>query len=714
MRINFVKGERLFIDEREYEFFNFVANEKGNDYPDDLQFMDKRDHRILVMPREEFDDFYLAGKLRWKSPIHHEGDEIPAEHCDDGDLRTLRQAFTKAFDEEPVSKTASALETLYGDVRQALGSKYKDTVYDRSGGTLARWLNQHGEPGNRPRKCMGDRHRRGPKASRRDPIVQRLLDEKAERYWADRKTTPKDIFIDVYNALKPVNEERAKNLKRLSISRTSVWRYLTSHCDYDKTRRRHGTRIANRMFMPLKGSLEAKRILDVAIMDHSWLDCHVIDDVHNLPCGRGYVTALIDVRSRMVLSHVISFTPPSVETAMACLRRAVRPKRDLAERFPDVRGEAPYGVPRTVLVDNGWEFSGGSFKDACEDAGITIQWAPVRTPEYKGIVERFFRTLNQILIHKLKGAMSLPVHELRELGIDPSAEAVLLLSELEELVYQAEVEVYGREFHSGIKAVPGEVWATRAGIDGIDYAPDLRALDHSLAKLGPNRVLSNAGIEFLGLQFCSESVHSLLQDMVPRARRRGTRRGTVSVKFKYWPEDLSKIAVWNAVSQKYVEVSCTDQSYAKGLSEHHHKQIAEYAKSKGLKFSSEDERCAARARLREKIESFATGRKIGDRRRAQRILADKQRVTAEALSNPASDQFPDNVTPIETVANRRKGDQPPRNSVRKTQKKRSGGGGDAPSPVASAQQSTLRPPSADPFASFDRGSLLKRYKGEQS
>ncbi|HVU19454.1 MAG TPA: DDE-type integrase/transposase/recombinase [Rhizomicrobium sp.] len=708
-RINFSKGDTVLIEEREHEFFNFVPSESGVGEQDDLQFMDKRDHRVRVMTRDEFDALYLEGKVRWKLTIDRKGNSIPEECCGDDDMRTLRQAFAKSFDEEPVSKTAVELTARYAEVRKSLGAKYLDRIYERSGGSLARWLKERGEPGNRPRKCMGDRRIRGPRESRRDPIVQRLLEEKAERYWDDPLVSAKDVYISVRTALKAINDERrVKSLEPFTIGRTSVWRYLTHHSDCDKTRRRYGARIADRMFKPLQGSLEAKRILDVAIMDHTWADCHVIDDVHNLPCGRPYITVLIDVRSRHILSYVIGFTPPSVETAMACLRRAVRPKRDLAERFPDVRGELPFGVPRTVLVDNGWEFSGGSFKDACEDAGITIQWAPVRTPEYKGICERFFRTLNQLLIHKLKGSVPMPVHQLREFGIDPSAAAIILSSELEELVLQAITEVYAREFHSGIKAVPEEVWKTRAEIDGIDYAADLRALDHSLAKLGPDRVLNNSGVEFLGLKFCSESVHGLLQAMAPRAPKRGTRRGTVRVKFKYWPENLSKISVWNTVSQRYVEVLCTDPTYANGLSEHHHKQIAEFAKAKGLEFSSEEERCAARTRLRDKIESFVTGRKIGDRRRAQRILADKQRVSAELPPRPANDAATPNVVPIETVANRKHGDQPPRNAVRKGKAKPAGKKQVTPK-IASPHQDSS--PTADPFELFNRGELLRRYKG---
>ena len=48
-----------------------------------------------------------------------------------------------------------------------------------------------------------------------------------------------------------------------------------------------------------------------------------------------------------------------------------------------------FGVPRTILADNAWENTGSSFVDACADNGISIEWAPVRRPEHKGILERF-------------------------------------------------------------------------------------------------------------------------------------------------------------------------------------------------------------------------------------------------------------------------------------------------------------------------------------
>ncbi len=153
----------------------------------------------------------------------------------------------------------------------------------------------------------------------------------------------------------------------------------------------------------------------------------------------------------------------------------------------------------------------------------------MRTPEYKGICERFFRTLNQLIIHKIIGSVPFPPHRLREYGIDPSADAVILLSELEELICQTIIEVYGREFHSGIKAVPEQVWRADQAVGCIDYAADLRALDLSLGKMGPQRKLSRCGIEYKGLTYRSDAVFDLLNDLLPRERKRGVSTSTVAV-----------------------------------------------------------------------------------------------------------------------------------------------------------------------------------------
>lgn len=715
-RMNITKDQRIRIRGREYQFFNAVPPANGNsDTPHDLQFRDVGDHRIECFTHAEFDTLYSNGDLVWWNAWERPHDDAPCEPCATGEActgceqcrdrrrRSAQQRLMQVFDENPVSKTDRALQAFLD--REA-ASWPADVGSIPKAATFRRMLREWGEAGDRRLKYIGDRRPRGVRKPRLDPLAEEVLWEKAEAFWTDRKVTCADVYAAVHVSLTAMNRDRAeRGLSAIGIpGRVTVWRMLTRHSDYDNMRRRIGARLAQRTFKPLKGKLEARRILDVAIMDHTVLDCFVVDDEHNVPVGRPYLTFLIDVRSRYPLAYILGFTPPSVETAMACLRQAVRPKDTLNEKHPDVAKWEVFGVPRTVLVDNGWEFTGRSFKDACEDAGISIEWAPVRTPEYKGIVERAFSTFNKQLFHKLKGGVPLKPHKLAEYGIDPQAEAVLLLSEIDELIHQYVVEVYGRTFHTGIKAVPEQVWRERQAIDGIDYAPNLRALDLALSKLGGMRSLDRKGIDFNNLNYSSDAVFDLLNQLLPRVGNRGRGWGTVKVKFKYWPEDLSRIAVWNPVDAAYVELPCTSMRYAKGLSEHHHNILGTYARSVGLNFATEEERCAAKARLNDKIGSFVNDRLISTRRRTQRL---KPRPIEQLRQDSLQSTSVDGTIAIETISTRRQGDHVFKSQPKYAKRRRA-----QPTPVskASPAPSNDSRPGADIFAGFDRQAILQEAR----
>ena len=283
---------------------------------------------------------------------------------------------------------------------------------------------------------------------------------------------------------------------------------------------------------------------------------------------------------------------------------------------------AGFGVPETIVVDNAWENTGSSFRDACADAGISIVYAPVATPEYKGVCERFFHTLNTLLFHRLPGGLPFTPQQRTKLGLDNEADAALLLSDVKRAIHQCIVEVYGRQFHKALQAAPEQVWRKEAQRHGRPYVDDLAALDVALARLVPSeRTLTRAGLVHNDLTYrAPEPLAGLLADLLPVQPPRAGRRGTARVKVKYHPEDLGKVYVWNAVRRRYVVLPCTQPLYAQGLSEHHHKLITAFARAEHLAFQSEDERCRARVRLQDLVLPAIPLGKVRDRQRAQRLL----------------------------------------------------------------------------------------------
>lgn len=674
-RINIGAGNRITIEGVDFVLENMVASQTPG-APDDFQFKDFRSHRIRLISQDEFDRLYAASKITVWDPKAGRGAACDVPPCDNGNecgsckpcaaaarqraLQQLMIVFDDARETHGISKTDIALQAF---LDQQSSNWPANVGPIPKAGVFRRLLRECGVPGDRRVRDLRPvvLKSRSKKPRMHQLVENALWDIADKKFWPNRKFTYGDLHADLVTEIAEINAERT--IKGLSLlqapSDTTVWRMVTQHSDFDHLRRRLGARVAGRMFQPLKGRLTASRILETAIMDHTWFDCHVIDDEHLVPVGRPYLTLLMDVRSRYPLGYVIGFTPPSVETALACLRTAVRPKHDLNERHPDVAPWEVFGAPQTVLVDNGWEFTGSSFQDACNDAGIAVTWAPVRTPEYKGIIERFFGTLNRKLIHKLEGAVPFKPHVLRELGIDPTKEAVLLLSDLDELIHQCVVEVYGRTRHSGIKAVPEQVWKERQHVDGIEYVSDLRALDLAMGRV-VERTLDRKGIEFSTLTYSSDEVFGLLNRLLPLAPRHGNSWGSVKVKVKYWPEDLSQVAVWDQSERRYVSLPCIDMEYAKGLSEHHHKKIGEFANANGLKFSTLEQRCFARSRLNQKIADLVQDRRISVRRQVQRLKT--------AVLNPAPSTLvqvgDQHMIEIETTSNRHSANTPPKSPAR--------------------------------------------------
>ncbi|MDB5433343.1 MAG: hypothetical protein JWP35_4459 [Caulobacter sp.] len=193
------------------------------------------------------------------------------------------------------------------------------------------------------------------------------------------------------------------------------------------------------------------------------------------------------------------------------------------------------------------------------------------------------------------------------------------MSLLERLICQCIIEVYGRETHRSLNAAPARIWREQAAKYGIQMAADLPALDRGLAKMGRWKTLSREGVKHNGLIYRGPVVSEMLNRLIPVEQKRGTRKGSVQVKYKFHPEDLSEIYVWDAVAARYITLPCTQPQYSRGLSEHHHKTLKDFAAAKNLAFTTEEQRCAARVRLQDSIRKLLPIDKVRTRSRAQRL-----------------------------------------------------------------------------------------------
>jgi len=91
-----------------------------------------------------------------------------------------------------------------------------------------------------------------------------------------------------------------------------------------------------------------------------------------------YLITILDDHSRYVVGSSV-FEQATVIEVVDVLRNAV----------------TKYGVPQTIVCDNGSQFTCTEFRRICQSIGLLIDYAPKNYPRYKGKIERFFRTTRE-------------------------------------------------------------------------------------------------------------------------------------------------------------------------------------------------------------------------------------------------------------------------------------------------------------------------------
>lgn len=547
--------------------------------------------------------------------------------------------------------------------------------------TVRRWVDERGAPGERHLNQMVSMAGRVPRRKRLPTEVRALMHEAALWYWSGHRWSIGNAYARFCQALVGLNSQRvADGYDPFGKPTAECFRLVVRGLECHETvREKYGARVANMRFKACGKGLTATRILQIGAMDHTMVDGVVIIDAdYKLPAGRPWLTVIVDVFSGCVVGFFISFEPPSIYSVMECIKRANRPKTNLprcADPFPILK--FIFGRFDELVVDNGREFAGAAMQDALADVGISLRLAPVASPTHKAIVERFFAALNTLVLQKLPGGVFRP-ELLRDLGYDPRKDASLTLAQLEDLIWHAIVLHHIRPPEG--KPLPrAQVWQADAEHHSIEVLDDDSQLDKMLGKVVYPCLVTRSGVALFGLHFHDRSkVEGLLEDLVPKESLRARRRGSAKarVKVKYNPANLSEIHVWNKVAGLYVTLPCTDERYAGGVSLWHHRKLQDWAKQKGLEFSSEEDRLSVQAQMIDKLEEDGPKLK-GKELRAFARLSNSAKLRARAAPDVAiayAQPRHDGLAPVivehqSMAADRSDGGQKPsRPSVRKKSK----------------------------------------------
>ncbi len=313
----------------------------------------------------------------------------------------------------------------------------------------------------------------------------------------------------------------------------------------ESVRRRHGSK-AVQPLNPIVGTYPTvTHPLEVVQMDHTRVDCIVVDAHTRQPIGRPFLTVGIDVYSRCITGVCLTLEAPSAVSVGLCLAHSVLDKTAYLQRL-GVEGEWPiWGKPDTVEVDNGTEFYSEALRRGCEQHGINLVHRPPSQPHFGGIIERLIGTLMQH-VHTVPGTTFSNIQERG--AYDAERHATLTLQELEKWLAFVIVGHYHNTAHRMLYEPPIE--RLKQGLLGTPEAP------------GPRPRIHNR--------------QAFLVDFLPLHRRKIQRHGFVLDHIGYYcnalrpwiaerhrlapfvirrdPRDISRIFVLDPERDVYVEV----------------------------------------------------------------------------------------------------------------------------------------------------------------
>lgn len=173
-------------------------------------------------------------------------------------------------------------------------------------------------------------------------------------------------------------------------------------------------------------------------IDATTADIYIVSEIdRSKVIGRPTVYIVIDVFSRMITGVYVGLESPSWNGAMMALDSMVADKVELCKKYNITIEEEDWPcsyLPEAIIADRG-EMEGHGVKNLIYNLDINIENTSPYRGDFKGIVERFFRTINERIESFLPGAI---MKDYRKRG-DPDyrLEAKLTLKEITEIVFRS-------------------------------------------------------------------------------------------------------------------------------------------------------------------------------------------------------------------------------------------------------------------------------------
>lgn len=466
-------------------------------------------------------------------------------------------------------KNVNSLENNKPLLQEMFESTYFSKV---SVSSVYRWI-KHFQQSDRDISSLIPRYVNcgGPGKHRLHPCVTEIIQEEMDNF-SKLRLPIVDLYDRISDRIDDFNEFSNEKLKKPSYE--TITRHLKSLSAYETLLNQIGKRSADNEFEQVNGGVKVKNPFERVEIDGTPLDL-IVTDESGEPLGRPTFILAIDKLTRYPAGFSLSFGYESWQDVMLCIRHIIMDKSYVKDKYPNIENEwLAFGVPETIVVDNGLGFKNNSMKDACLQLGIDLQFCPPRTPQWKGSIERFFKTVSTKLIHKLPGTTRSNPSELGD-NENPSKDACITLTTLVMLLHEWVIDKYAQKIHKSICEKPAELWKSEVSQHPVAWPNNINELVILLGKI-ERRKLKKTGIELMWLHYNSRDLNNLFKKIALK-----NIKNDLNFKIKYDPYNINNIYIFDHLIDKvWIKVPSTCPSYTENLSECEHKLACKRLHSK--------------------------------------------------------------------------------------------------------------------------------------
>jgi putative transposase len=243
--------------------------------------------------------------------------------------------------------------------------------------------------------------------------------------------------------------------------------------------------------------------------DHSQLDILVVRD--GQPPAKPWLTVIQDDYSRAIAGYFLAFEAPSILHTALALRQAIWRKDDPRWHV--------CGIPAVLYTDHGSDFTSQHLEQVSADLKIRPIFSLPGQPRGRGRIERFFATVQQMLLGELPGYA--PPGQ----GVRGTPQVTLL--ELEQRFREFVLAVYHGRVHSETGVAPQARW--EAGSFLPQMPESVEQLDLLLLTVAKARKVRRDGIWFQGFRYIDTTLAAYVGE---------------DVILRYDPRDMAEVRIF--------------------------------------------------------------------------------------------------------------------------------------------------------------------------